>query len=92
MSSNYVLFHLLDLVEAGHGDIGLFLLVDSNLHPVYCAAIFRLRCVRSILQLQDVQWGWVDAQETVFVFKGAPDQQGRDRQLLCAVAGGAAAV
>lgn len=71
---------LLDLIEAGHGDVRLSLASSAAL---------RLRCVRTLPELEGVDGGRAGALEAVLSFGGAPAQQGGELQLLCADTGGA---
>ena len=85
--SSVVLLHLLDLVEAGHGDVGLVLLIPSKLHLVNSAELFRLRGERSLLDGRRAA-----ARDAVLAVGGAPAQQGGELQLLGADTRGALAV
>lgn len=81
---------LLDLIETGHGDVGLLLLAPSRLLSfISSTAALRLRAATSLLRLGDVDGGRTGALEAVLSLGGAPAQQGRQLQLLSADAGGA---
>lgn len=68
--------NLLNLIEAGHGDICLIRLGHSKyLRLIFLVDVFRRGCIWCFSELDSVHRGWTDTAKALLPLRGVPAQQ-----------------